>query len=103
VNARTGQPTANAAPPATDAPAAADDEPTEEDATASRRAIDGVTLVHTPLPHTPIDRERFRELLHRAPVGGARAPKEPPSVVHVVNSSAELDVEVERWQERSWT
>ena len=60
-------------------------------------------LVREPLAHTPINLERFRELLLSCPLSEEKAAraKAQQTVVHVVNSTAELDDEVEeRWTER---
>ena len=59
----------------------------------------GSPLVLTPIDHIPIDHSRFAELLSTRAAVGAPAHYEPPSIVKVVNSSAEL--EEERWTEHA--
>ena len=59
----------------------------------------GSPLVLTPITHIPIEHARFAELLSTRAAVGMPMHFEPPSIVKVVNSSAEL--EEERWTEQA--
>ena len=74
----------------------------EAEAEAEEEEVPEVSeeLISTPLPYRPLDFERFGALMAHSRYEAMRG-GEGPSVVHVVNSTAELDDEVEeRWTER---
>jgi hypothetical protein len=71
----------------------------EAEAEAEEEEVPEVSeeLISTPLPYRPLDFERFGALMAHSRYEAMRG-GEGPSVVHVVNSTAEAEEAVRRWR-----